>query len=331
MTGRVFASRLSLRTLAGLAAFLCLCFCLCLCPCVSRGQELAKRLILTDGSYQLATKWEMKGDRVRYFSAERGEWEEVPKSMVDWAATDKYEKDREHGVPLPGAAELDKDLASQEQGEEARRPEVAPGLHLPDEGGVLLLDTFESQPQLVELQQTGSQINPNRKGNIFRASINPLAKDKQTIEIPGRHAQVQAHVAVPAIYVRVESDSTAASRGQSSDPWDRFRIVRLEESKQDKRVVGDIKVAIYGKAKQEQKLVATSAVGLAGGWVKITPSVELTQGEYAVVEMLGDEGINGDVWDFGVNASARANAAVLKPEASGAPARNPAPELKKEP
>jgi hypothetical protein len=286
-------------------------------------QQLAKRLILKDGSYQLVTKWEVKGDRVRYLSAERNEWEEVPNSLVDWAATDKYEKDRAAGAPAPEAVELDKELEAERLADEARSPHVAPGLRLPDEGGVVLLDTFQTQPQLVELQQQGGAINKNMQGNILRAAINPIASAKQTIELPGLHAKVQAHATLPAIYVNLDQPNQSASASnqqpqQSQDPdqpWDRFRIVRMQ-AKQDKRIVGDIKIAVYGKVSQEQKLVPTTAEKLTGGWVKVTPSDALAPGEYAVVEMLGKEGMNLYVWDFGVNPSAPANPTAWKPDPS---------------
>ena len=300
----------------------------------AQSQQLAKRLILKDGSYQLATKWEVKGDRVRYLSAERNDWEEVPKSMVDWDATDKYEKDRAAGAPPPEAIELDKELAAERQADEAKSPHVAPGLRLPDDGGVVLLDTFQSQPQLVDLQQNSGQINQDRKGNILRATINPIASARQPIELAGEHAKIQAHAALPAIYVNVEQSDLGADATsqlqQQAMPWDRFRIIRLQ-AKQGKRIVGDVKVAVYGKVSQEQKFVPTTASRLTGGWVKLTPSSELAPGEYAVAEMLGKEGMNLYVWDFGVNPSAAANSGALKPDASEATAPAEQPKLQKRP
>lgn len=293
-----------------------------LLACLALGQQLARRLVLKDGSYQLATQWEVKGERVRYFSAERGEWEEVPNSLVDWTATGKYEKDRAAGAPAPEAVALDKELEAERQAEEARSPHVAPGLRLPEDGGVLLLDTFQNQPQLVELQQSGGEINKNMKKNILRAAINPIASSKQTIELPGAHAKIQAHATLPTVYVNVnpESGTSATSQQpqqpqQPEEPWDRYHIVRLQ-SKGDKRVVGAIKIAVYGKVSQESKVVPTNADKLTGGWVKVTPLGPLTPGEYAVVEMLGKDGMNLYVWDFGVNSAAPANPSAWKPEPS---------------
>src|SRR5579863_5086053 len=73
-------------------------------------QETPRRIILKDGSYQLVTKYEVKGDRVRYYSSEREEWEELPNSLVDWPATEQYEKDRAAGAAAPEAVQLDKEI-----------------------------------------------------------------------------------------------------------------------------------------------------------------------------------------------------------------------------
>ena len=53
--------------------------------------EAAEKLMLKDGTFQLVREYQRKGERVRYLSAERGDWEEIPAAMVDWDATAKAE------------------------------------------------------------------------------------------------------------------------------------------------------------------------------------------------------------------------------------------------
>ncbi len=306
-------------------------------PAISPAQDLARRLILKDGSYQLVTKYETKGDRVRYLSAERNEWEELPESLVDWPATEKYEKDRAAGASVPEAVQLDKEVEHQREREETLLPQVAPGLRLPEDSGVFLLDSFQGESQIVELQQTAGDVNRNTKGNIFHGAMNPVAGLKMTIELDGAHAPVQSHVDVPSLYINIDGapdhaaadakDSTRAVQEpqqpqQAQQPIvasDHFRIVRAEV-KNGKRILGDVKRQVTGKISQDQHLVKTTATRVNGGWLKVTPIENLAPGEYVLVETMtqqdtGKEGMNLYVWDFGVNPKAPANANPWKPEA----------------
>ncbi len=320
----------------------------------SPAQDAARRLILKDGSYQLVTKYEVKGDRVRYLSAERNEWEELPSTLIDWPATEKYEKDRSTSA-VPEAAAIDKETDAEREAEQSRLPEVAPGLRLPEDSGVFLLDTFKGQPQLVELQQAEGDINRDTKGNIFRGALNPVASAKQTIELDGEHATVRAHAAVPSIYINVEDEAPEAHKGETDSaklnqpnldaprpeqdptqqkreqpqqpeqavvPFDRFRIVRTRV-KNGKRIVGDLKRSVTGKVSQDQSTIKTTIDRVNGGWLKLTPIEDLAPGEYVVVEMKGSEGMNLYVWDFSVDPKGAANANPWKPEVKPVEAPKP--------
>ena len=302
-------------------AFAVILAAFCILFSLASGAEIqARRLILKDGSYQSVTKYEVHGERVRYFSAERGEWEEIPDSLIDWEATNKFEQGRAQGRLAPEAVELDKQLEAERKAEQARSPQVAPGLRLPDEGGIFLLDTYENQPQLAELQQSGSEVEKNTKSNILRAAINPVAGAKQTIVLPDAHAKIQSHTAVPSFYINIDTNEGASATVQSGAgeptplaPTERFKIVRVEV-KGGKRVAGAVRIAVTGKMKSDGRFVAATATTMTGGWIKVTPTEPLAPGEYAVAEMLGKEGMNLYVWDFGVNPSASANPFAWKPD-----------------
>ena len=282
----------------------------------------AKRLVLKDGTYQMATKWEIKGERLRYYSAERFTWEELPKSLVDWPATEQFEKDHPAGVARE-TEQLSAEEAAEKRTEEAKTPEVAPGLKLPYDGGVILLDRYAEEQSLVEMEQAGGEIDAQRGKNVLRAALNPFASLRQSIELKGTHAPVQAHQAQPVFYLNVDSDEPAdkPSKGPALPPGERFRIVRAQ-LKKDTRVVGNLKIALTGHITQQGNWVAVRQHPVSGGWVQLEPAQPLAPGEYAIVEMLNAKEMNLYVWDFGVDPAAPRNASAWR----AAPVRTPGDE-----
>jgi hypothetical protein len=294
-----------------------------------------QRLILKDGSYQIVKKYEVVGDRVRYVSAERGDTEELPASLVDWTATEAWAKAHAPGAagpvisggagqngppPSPEAAEIDKEARAEREEEMQRSPTVVPGLRLPDEDGVFILDTFQGQPELVEVPQNSGGLNSSTPHNVLRAAI-PAGGAKQLIQLEGYKAKVQLHVNQPVIYVSLDgkepeeapdSALTVDTHGASSkpdkrshsSPTSRYAIVRVQVKK-NTRVLGALKVSLLGKTEQSVDIVETVSEVLPGGhWMKLTPKQPLDIDEYALMELLAPGEINLDVWDFGVNPRA---------------------------
>jgi len=292
-----------------------------------------QRLVLKDGTYQVVTKYQKVGDRVRYFSAERGQWEELPANLVDWAATEAWAKDHKPGAgpvspAVPEAAAIDKE----EQHARARTPDVSPGLRLPDQDGVWALDTFHDQPELVALAQNSASVDRATGHNVLRATLNPLGGIQQQVQISGAESKVKLHVNDPAFYVSIvgvddnEADSSAVTvdtRGAGSakdkNPFNsansQYAIVRVRSNfKKDYRVVTGIKIGVAGKVTQTEDVIPTTVQVLPGNrWIRLTPKEPLTIGDFALMELLGPGEVNLSVWDFRIDPQGPDNKNALMP------------------
>lgn len=306
------------------------------------GQAGNKRLILKDGSFQVVSDYKVVGDRVRYKSAERGgEWEELPKELVDWPATDKWNKEHEPGALAAAeaaresaaqqeAAAVDKEEQQERDAEKARMPVVSPGLRLPDESGVWVLDTFHGTPELVRLEQSNGDINKDLGHNVLKATINPMGGTKQLIQIDGAQAKVQLHVNQPELYVSLDKDDNAEApddalkvdthgvsakkdKNNYSSPTSRYVIVRVQP-RRNLRVVAAMNISMVGKVSHSENIVETTTQVLPGKyWMKVVPKEPLDFGEYALMEVLSPQEVNLDVWDFGVDPRAPENKRTLAP------------------
>jgi hypothetical protein len=281
----------------------------CRSQAVQEGEPGAvKRLILKDGSYESISRYAIQGNRVRYFSTERNNWEELPASLVDWAATKEYAEQAAHEASERTKEALGR--ASQERSEEAARtPLIAPGIRLPAPDGVFLLEAYQGKPELHSLAQNGADLNKNTGGNILRGVVNPIAGPKQTVELKGLHARIQSHVSAPAIYFAVDAGDPV-SGFSSITAKDHLRIVRCETSKGN-RVVAAFDVAVYGKVKQRAQYVETRIEPVSDYWVKVSAAAPLQPGEYALVESDDKGAMNQFVWDFGVDPAAPPNPAIV--------------------
>jgi hypothetical protein len=270
-----------------------------------------KKLVLTDGSFQLVRNYEKKGDRVRYFSIERGAWEEIPAAMVDWDATKKAEVTDEKTT----AALLEK-VRIQEAAAKAETPvdvdaslTVAPGVFLPDGEGMF---AFEGK-SVKRLGQAGSEVKTDKKTVLKQVfSPIPIIPSKRNVEIPGTRAAARLTSSLPEFYLREpapdpDRDSSVLRTGRQGESGPEVALVRAKV-KGNNRLLQSIRSQFGEEISKERDEIAIQRWEVAPDVYRFTLSAPLPPGEYALAEILQD-GLNLYVWDFGVDAASASKAA----------------------
>ena len=314
-------------------------------PSIASQPEVPRRrtrLILKDGTYQTVLSYTVQGSVVHYRSAERGgEAEDVPLSLVDMPATKAWAQ--AHSPEAAGQAPaqaappvLSPELAREQAARLARTPEVASKdgnpLRLPEEDSVLVLDTFQSTPELVPLPQQNSDLNRETAHGVVKKDIEPAASPHDLLFLKDERADVQLHVADPIFFVRLEGKNaeetdagggaftvdTAGDTGRATpgggSAESRY-VVERADVRRGQRAVSSFLLRLLGTGRRQPDVIELRAETLPGGvWERLTPTQPLEFGEYVLVEVLSDRAVNGAVWDFGVHPTARENDEAMLPE-----------------
>jgi hypothetical protein len=262
-----------------------------------------KKLVLKDGNYQLVREYQRNGDRVKFFSAERGAWEEIPAAMVDWDATAKAE--------AAAAAAKDELLKKVRQQQEQQRRDmpldvdaslpVAPGIFLPPGEGLFVVEG----KSVTQLDQVAAQIRTDKKQLLKQVlSPVPIVPGKRNVEIPGAKAVRRINSERPEFYLREAPPDPDRATPIRTSSWPgeiglEVALVRLTV-KSGKREIESIRTMFGQQVSEDRNVIGIQRWDVAQNVFRFTLGEALPAGEYAFAQILPD-GINLYVWDFGVD------------------------------
>lgn len=255
-----------------------------------------KKLILTDGGFHIVRSYEVRGDRVRYYSLERSAWEEIPSDLVDWKATESAEAEAAQRIrETEKRIQTIKTEAVAQELEVDTSIEVAPGVFLPDAEGIYVVDGS----RVVPLTSVSADVKRD-KGRLLAQILVPVpvVPTLHRVEVPGKRAETRFSNPSPEFYIRIWDDREPE-----------FELIRAKV-KGDAREIQRISTNIAGDQYADQNSISVQKWRMARRLYRLTLSQSLEPGEYALTEILPD-GMNLYVWDFGIDRPA-----ALPPEAN---------------
>jgi hypothetical protein len=254
------------------------------------------KLYLKDGSYQLVKSYQVEGERVRFYNLDTNEWEEMPASLVDFAATKRAQQEEAAGDQK--ALEQAKVLDKQRFDPAVAAPTgfaVAPGRYLPSTEGVY---AYDGQRVIPLIQSQGEVVTDKQRALLNMAIPAPLLKKRALVEIDGAEAAVRITSPQPVFYI------------QANDPWGAKAELLPVKATKSARVLEKLQSGMgVGASGEVHDAIPLERTEVAKGVVKLQPAKPLPPGEYALGEMIEGK-LNLDVWDFGIDRPGKKAAPV---------------------
>src|SRR6266545_3234936 len=135
------------------------------------------KLYMKDGSYHVVREYQVRPDRVHFYSVERRDWEDVPLDMVDLKRTEAEAKARETKLAEDAKSMAEEEKAERELEKEKRR--------IPQDAGVYWLLGTEVQV----MKAAESTVHTNKGRSILKkVAPVPIVSGKATLELQGAHS-----------------------------------------------------------------------------------------------------------------------------------------------
>lgn len=236
------------------------------------------KLYLKDGTYHIVREYQIQTDRVRYYSVERSEWEEIPLDLVDLKRTESEVADRQTALQKEEKVIAEEDAAERAVQKEASR--------IPQDPGVYWVDGKETK-----VMKAGEVVVHTNKGRSILQKLSPIPtiSGKGTLEMSGAHS--------PNIFTDPEQEFYI----QLSE-IEGFGIAKIT-TKGAIRIVENLTYSPIDKTmvEEERTMVSILHRQISDGLYKIWAKDPLEPGEYAVVEYT-DGKVNIQVFDFAIKA-----------------------------
>ena len=236
------------------------------------------KLYLKDGSYHLVREYQVQPDRVRFYSVERSDWEEMPLDLIDLEKTRAQESERKEQIEKDAKA-----ISEEERVEREMKQDV---LRIPENPGVYWLEGKEAKV----IKAAESTMHTSKGRSVLKVLTPvPVVPGKATVELQGAHSS------------NVFSNPDQEFYIQLSDP-ERFGIAKLKIQKEVRIVENVTIMPVTNETVEEPEMVEIFQKQLTpGGLYKVWPKQSLPPGEYAVVQYTTGK-LNMQVWDFAVKA-----------------------------